>query len=200
MRDATPSPGPAQFTPERGHGTHVFRLTDRFNLDLQVQSTQHVQPYVTSSASWNTTINSPLFGLPTATARQCDAQLADYSAPEVLKVCESSRWSSFVIRRRQRQQVGQLDRLRRPRTAALTFSANQHSVGCGDGGRQGQERKQRRRPHCEQLHGHRRRHAASHSLFRIPEAARSARRRACREPRSSRYWRSAKAGSYANLA
>ena len=41
-------------------------LTDRFNLDLQVQSTNTLNHV--AFTSWNTTINSPLFGLAAAGA------------------------------------------------------------------------------------------------------------------------------------
>jgi hypothetical protein len=55
--------GPAQFS-VNASVSRTFRLTDRYNLDLQVQSTNPIN-HVTFP-SWNTTINSPQFGLPVA--------------------------------------------------------------------------------------------------------------------------------------
>jgi hypothetical protein len=53
--------GPAQFTLNASLG-RTFRLTDRFNLDLRIDSTNALN-HVTYT-DWNTTINSPQFGLP----------------------------------------------------------------------------------------------------------------------------------------
>ncbi len=55
--------GPAQFTLNASLG-RTFRLSDRFNLDLRVDSTNALN-HVTFT-SWNTTINNAQFGLPTA--------------------------------------------------------------------------------------------------------------------------------------
>jgi hypothetical protein len=55
--------GPAQFTLNASLG-RTFRLNDRFNLDLRVDSTNFLNhPTFTG---WNSTINSTQFGLPTA--------------------------------------------------------------------------------------------------------------------------------------
>ena len=53
--------GPAQFTLNASMG-RTFRLNDRFNLDLRVDSTNLLN-HVTFT-TWDTTINSALFGLP----------------------------------------------------------------------------------------------------------------------------------------
>ncbi len=53
--------GPAQFTLNGALG-RTFRLTDRYNLDLRVNSTNLLN-HVTYT-SWNTTITSPQFGIP----------------------------------------------------------------------------------------------------------------------------------------
>lgn len=55
--------GPAQFTLNASLG-RTFRLTDRFNLDVRVDSTNALNHV--SFTSWNTTINSPQFGFPAA--------------------------------------------------------------------------------------------------------------------------------------
>ena len=55
--------GPAQFTLNASMG-RTFRLRGRFNLDLRIDSTNLLN-HVTFS-SWNTTVNSAQFGLPTA--------------------------------------------------------------------------------------------------------------------------------------
>ncbi len=55
--------GPAQFAFNASMG-RTFRLNDRFNLDLRVDSTNALN-HVTF-VSWNTTANSAQFGLPTA--------------------------------------------------------------------------------------------------------------------------------------
>ena len=55
--------GPAQFTLNAALG-RTFRLRDRFNLDLRVDST-NLFNHVTYT-TWNTTITSAQFGLPTA--------------------------------------------------------------------------------------------------------------------------------------
>ncbi len=55
--------GPAQFALNASMG-RTFRLSDRFNLDLRVDSTNALN-HVTF-VSWNTTANSAQFGLPTA--------------------------------------------------------------------------------------------------------------------------------------
>jgi len=57
--------GPAQFSLNSAI-SRIFRLTDRYNLELQVQSTNTLNHVVFTS--WVTTINSPLFGLPAAGA------------------------------------------------------------------------------------------------------------------------------------
>jgi hypothetical protein len=54
--------GPAQFTLNASMG-RTFRLNGRFNLDLRVDSTNLLN-HVTFT-SWNTTVNSAQFGLPT---------------------------------------------------------------------------------------------------------------------------------------
>jgi hypothetical protein len=53
--------GPAQFNLNASLG-RTFRLNDRFNLDFRVDSTNPLN-HVTFT-DWNTTINSPQFGLP----------------------------------------------------------------------------------------------------------------------------------------
>ena len=53
--------GPAQFTMNASLG-RTFRLTDRLNLDLRVDSTNALN-HVTFP-SWNTTVTSAQFGLP----------------------------------------------------------------------------------------------------------------------------------------
>jgi hypothetical protein len=53
--------GPAQLTLNTSVG-RTFRVSDRFNLDFRVDSTNTLN-HVTFTA-WNTTINSPQFGLP----------------------------------------------------------------------------------------------------------------------------------------
>jgi trimeric autotransporter adhesin len=55
--------GPAQFSLDASLG-RTFRLRDRFNLDLRVDSTNPLN-HVTY-ATWNTTVTSAQFGLPTA--------------------------------------------------------------------------------------------------------------------------------------
>jgi hypothetical protein len=55
--------GPAQFTLNASFG-RTFRVSDRFNLDFRVDST-NVLNHVTFT-TWNTTINSTQFGLPAA--------------------------------------------------------------------------------------------------------------------------------------
>ena len=55
--------GPGQFTLSASVG-RTFRLTDRFNLDLRVDATNALN-HVTFT-SWNTTVTSAQFGLPTA--------------------------------------------------------------------------------------------------------------------------------------
>jgi hypothetical protein len=55
--------GPAQFTLNASLG-RTFRLGDRFNLDLRVDSTNALN-HVTFTA-WNTTVNGAQFGLPAA--------------------------------------------------------------------------------------------------------------------------------------
>ncbi len=55
--------GPAQFTLSASLG-RTFRVSDRFNLDLRVDSTNALN-HVTFT-EWNTTINSTQFGLPAA--------------------------------------------------------------------------------------------------------------------------------------
>jgi len=55
--------GPAQFTLNASMG-RTFRLSDRFNLDLRVDSTNALN-HVTFT-SWNTIINNAQFGLPAA--------------------------------------------------------------------------------------------------------------------------------------
>jgi outer membrane receptor protein involved in Fe transport len=55
--------GPAEFTLNASLG-RTFRLSDRFNLDLRVDSTNALN-HVTFT-DWNTTINNRQFGLPTA--------------------------------------------------------------------------------------------------------------------------------------
>ncbi len=55
--------GPVQFTLNASLG-RTFRLNDRLNLDLRVDSTNALN-HVTYT-SWNTTINNAQFGLPTA--------------------------------------------------------------------------------------------------------------------------------------
>ena len=55
--------GPAQFTLNASLG-RTFRLNDRFNLDLRIDSTNFLNhPTFTG---WNSTVNSTQFGLPTA--------------------------------------------------------------------------------------------------------------------------------------
>ncbi|HEX4749551.1 MAG TPA: carboxypeptidase regulatory-like domain-containing protein [Bryobacteraceae bacterium] len=55
--------GPAQFTLNASLG-RTFRLTDRFNLDLRVDSTNALNHV--NFTSWNTIINGAQFGLPAA--------------------------------------------------------------------------------------------------------------------------------------
>ena len=55
--------GPAQFTLNTSLG-RTFRLNGRFNLDLRVDSTNFLNH--ATFTSWNTTVNSAQFGLPTA--------------------------------------------------------------------------------------------------------------------------------------
>jgi trimeric autotransporter adhesin len=55
--------GPAQFTLSASMG-RTFRLNDRFNLDLRVDSTNALN-HVTFT-SWNTAVSSAQFGLPIA--------------------------------------------------------------------------------------------------------------------------------------
>lgn len=55
--------GPSQFTLDASLG-RTFRLSDRFNLDLRVDSTNALN-HVTFT-DWNTTINNKQFGLPAA--------------------------------------------------------------------------------------------------------------------------------------
>jgi hypothetical protein len=53
--------GPAQFSLNASLG-RTFRVSDRLNLDVRVDSTNALNHV--NYTSWNTTINSPLFGLP----------------------------------------------------------------------------------------------------------------------------------------
>ena len=55
--------GPAQFALNASLG-RTFRLSDRFNLDLRIDSTNLLNNVTYSS--WNTTVTSAQFGLPTA--------------------------------------------------------------------------------------------------------------------------------------
>jgi hypothetical protein len=55
--------GPGQFALDVSMG-RTFRLKDRFNLDLQIYSTNALN-HVTFT-SWNTTLNNAQFGLPVA--------------------------------------------------------------------------------------------------------------------------------------
>ena len=55
--------GPAQFTLSASLG-RTFRVSDRFNLDLRIDSTNALN-HVTFT-TWNTTVNSAQFGLPAA--------------------------------------------------------------------------------------------------------------------------------------
>jgi hypothetical protein len=55
--------GPAQFTINASWG-RTFRLGDRYNLDLRIDSTNALNRV--NFTSWNTTVNSATFGLPTA--------------------------------------------------------------------------------------------------------------------------------------
>jgi hypothetical protein len=55
--------GPAQFTLKASIG-RAFRLRDRFNLDLRIDSTNFLN-YLTFTA-WNSTVSSAQFGLPAA--------------------------------------------------------------------------------------------------------------------------------------
>jgi hypothetical protein len=55
--------GPAQFSLNASLG-RVFRVSDRFNLDLRIDSTNALN-HVTYTA-WNTIVNSTQFGLPAA--------------------------------------------------------------------------------------------------------------------------------------
>ena len=64
--------GPAQFTLNASVG-RVFRLNDRFNLDVRADSTNALN-HVNYTA-WNTTVNSPLFGLPAAANAMRSVQL-----------------------------------------------------------------------------------------------------------------------------
>lgn len=64
--------GPVQFTLNASMG-RTFRLTDRLNLDLRVDSTNALN-HVTYT-SWNTTINNAQFGLPTAANAMRSMQL-----------------------------------------------------------------------------------------------------------------------------
>ena len=71
--------GPGQFSLNASL-ERTFRMSDRLSLDLRVDATNALN-HVTFP-SWNTTVGSAQFGLPTG---QCDAQPADHAAPEVLK-------------------------------------------------------------------------------------------------------------------
>jgi hypothetical protein len=55
--------GPAQFTLNASMG-RTFRLSDRFNLDVRVDSTNALNHV--SFTSWNTVVNNAQFGLPAA--------------------------------------------------------------------------------------------------------------------------------------
>jgi hypothetical protein len=55
--------GPAQFTLNASLG-RTFRLGDRFNLDLRVDSINALNRV--NFTAWNTTVNSAQFGLPAA--------------------------------------------------------------------------------------------------------------------------------------
>ena len=55
--------GPSQFSLNASLG-RTFRMSDRFNLDLRVDSTNALNHVVYSS--WNTTVTSAQFGLPTS--------------------------------------------------------------------------------------------------------------------------------------
>ena len=59
----------------------TFRLTDRYNLDLRVDSTNLLN-HVTYT-TWNSTDYQPAIRI--ADSGQCNAQHADHAAPEVLK-------------------------------------------------------------------------------------------------------------------
>jgi hypothetical protein len=63
--------GPMQFTLNASMG-RTFRLTDRFNLDVRVDSTNALN-HVTFT-NWNTTINNAQFGLPIAANAMRDLQ------------------------------------------------------------------------------------------------------------------------------
>jgi trimeric autotransporter adhesin len=56
--------GPAKFTLNASLG-RTFRVGDRFNLDLRVDSTNAVNHV--NFTSWNTIVNSAQFGLPAST-------------------------------------------------------------------------------------------------------------------------------------
>jgi hypothetical protein len=66
--------GPGQFSLNASLG-RVFRLTDRFNLEFRVDST-NVLNHVTFG-SWVTTINSPQFGAPPSAANAMRSMLAN---------------------------------------------------------------------------------------------------------------------------
>ncbi len=63
--------GPAQFTLNASMG-RTFRLNSRFNLDLRVDSANLLN-HVTFT-SWDTTVNSTLFGLPAGANRMRSLQ------------------------------------------------------------------------------------------------------------------------------
>ena len=163
--------GPAQFTLNASLG-RTFRLNDRFNVDLRVDATNALN-HVTF-ASWNTTVNSAQFGLPTA--GQCHAQRAGHAASEVLTMRPAtaifSSFSSGALRRCAQQPLPRATACRRPPSDRRQVH-QQHPAGGRDRHRERQERQARRRSDRQGFHRHRRRRAADHQVLRVSEAART---------------------------
>ena len=147
----------------------TFRLSDRFNLDLRVDATNALN-HVTFTA-WNTTVNSPQFGLPAAANAMRSMQTT--LRAEVLNMRRAIALFFYVRSPAGAQQIGQNAPARSNGTATFTTSTQLvvETVAVKD-----KKGKPDRRLDRAGFHSHRRRRAADDPFLRTSETAGDTRR------------------------